>query len=76
MAIFSFRLRISSMPRLEAASISTTSKELPSSMPRQEKHSPQGSPRALNFSSVARFSQFRSLAINRAVVVLPVPRGP
>ncbi len=38
-------------------------------MARQESHSPQGSPSTT-------FGQFIAFAMMRAVVVLPVPRGP
>ncbi len=61
--------RASSMPRLEAASSSTTSREAPASTARHEAQVPSGSP-----STGA--SQLRALARMRAVEVLPVPRGP
>jgi len=60
---------MSSIPRLLAASISTMSISEPSSAARQRSHVPQGSARG-------PVSQFRALAKTRAVVVLPVPRGP
>ena len=59
----------SSMERLEAASISTTSRQLPCSIARQTGSSREKS----GFGPPA---QFRALARMRAVVVLPVPRGP
>lgn len=59
----------SSIERLEAASISTTSRQLPCSMARQT-----GSSRAK--SARGPPAQLRALARMRAVVVLPVPRGP
>ena len=61
--------RTFSTPLLEAASISTTSRTLPSSMPRQAAHSPQGSP----FTGCR---QLTALASILAQVVLPVPRVP
>ena len=61
--------RTSSTPLLLAASISTTSRSLPRVMPSQEAHVPQG-------SGVGPFAQLSALAKIRAVVVLPVPRGP
>ena len=60
---------MSSTPLLEAASISTTSKMLPSSMPRQTGHWPQGSP-------FCGSRQLTALAKILAQVVLPVPRTP
>ena len=61
--------RMSSTPLLLAASSSMTSKLLPSCTAKHEPHSQHGSP---SFE----FSQLRTLARIRAVVVLPVPRGP
>ena len=66
---FSRRSRISSMPRLLAASISRTSTELPSRISRQAVHSLHGSP-----SRGAR--QLTARARMRAVDVFPVPRIP
>ena len=63
------RSRMASMPLLEAASSSWTSKERPSSMATHESQTPHGSP---SMTSV----QFRTLPRMRAVEVLPVPRGP
>ncbi len=63
---FSRRSRISSMPRLLAASISRTSTELPSRISRQAVHSLHGSP-----SRGAR--QLTARARMRAVDVLPGP---
>jgi hypothetical protein len=65
--------RASSTPRLEAASISTTSSEaLPLQIRVQAPQLPHGSPS----SRVLRFSQLSAMASTRAGVVLPVPRGP
>ena len=60
---------MSSIPRLEAASISITSSDLPAAIVRQFSHSPHGSPET-------PAPQLRALARIRAVVVLPLPRGP
>jgi hypothetical protein len=60
---------MSSIPRFDAASISITSSERPPAIVRQLSHSPHGSP------EIPR-SQFSALARMRAVVVLPLPRGP
>ena len=68
-SIFSFNSRISSIPRLEAASISIKSKNFPASNAKHISHSPQGSP----FFNLVQLSAFAKI---RAVVVLPVPRGP
>src|ERR1044071_1181753 len=57
------------MPRLLAPSISRTFIELPATISLQLLHSSQG-------VTVGPFSQFNALAKMRAVVVLPVPRGP
>ncbi len=62
-------VRISSMPRLDAASISMTSTPSPRAMLTQAGHSPHGSP-------ATALGQLRALASTRAVVVFPVPRGP
>ena len=61
--------RTSSIPRLEAASISTTVGEIPSRISRHETHSPHG-------VGVGPRSQLRARASRRAALVLPVPRGP
>ena len=66
---------MSSMPRLEAASISITSRETPSAMPTQWRQTPQGA--VVGWSSAPSGpTQLRALARMRAVLVLPVPRGP
>jgi hypothetical protein len=57
------------MRRLEAASSSVTSSEVPASMDWQEAQVPSGSPSSGD-------SQLRALARMRAVDVFPVPRGP
>ena len=62
--------RTSSTLLCEAASSSMTSKELPSVMATQDGQRLQGSP------SAPMSGQLRTLAMMRAVVVLPVPRGP
>ena len=62
--------RTSSTLLCEAASSSMTSNEVPSVMATQDAHRLQGSP------SAPRSEQFSTLAMIRAVVVLPVPRGP
>ena len=67
---FSRSVRISSTPLLLAASISSTSTGAPETKSRQEGHLPQAS------GSVVRAVQASALASNRAVVVLPTPRGP
>ena len=54
---------------LEAPSISKTSTALPPVISRQEVQSLQG-------TGEGPFSQFMALARIRAMVVLPVPRGP
>ena len=64
------RSRISSTPLFDAASTSMTSSDVPSAIATQLSHSPHGSP------SAPRLVQFSALARMRAVVVLPVPRGP
>ena len=61
--------RISSIPRLEAASISITSSALPATMRRQASQSPHG-------AAVGPWSQLRAMARTSAVLVFPVPRGP
>ena len=66
---FSRRSRISSMPRLLAASISITSNDTPPPMARQ-------AAQTLHGVAVGPRSQFRALARIRAVVVFPVPRCP
>ena len=60
---------MSSTERLEAASISITSSELPAAIVRQDSHSPQG-------VSVGPLTQFRERARIFATEVLPVPREP
>ena len=68
-AILSRSSRTSSMPRLLAASISIRSSAAPALIASQGRQALQGSP--------SRSSpQFTALARMRAVVVLPVPRGP
>jgi hypothetical protein len=67
--IFSLKSLISSIPRLEAASISITSTESPSLMFLQLSQLLQG-------SEPLRPAQFNALASTLAVVVLPVPRVP
>ena len=57
------------MPRLEAASISSTSSELPAAISRQESQ-------LLSGSAVGPFAQLSALARMRAVVVFPTPRTP
>ena len=65
------RSRASSTPRLDAASISTTSRAVcPPQIRVQDSHSPQGSP------SSVRSGQLRAIANTRASVVFPTPRGP
>ena len=68
---FSRRSRISSIPRLLAASTSIRSMKLPLSMARQLSHAPHGSP-----TDGGRMVQLSDFASTRAVLVLPVPRGP
>ena len=65
----SLMLRISSMPRLLAASISMRSMARPASMFWQRAQALSGSPSW-------GLRQLRVRARTRAVVVLPVPRGP
>jgi len=60
---------MSSIPRWEAASISTTSSEVPSAIARQAWQ-------VLSGVGVGPCSQFSALARIRASDVLPVPRGP
>ena len=62
--------RMSSTLLWEAASSSSTSMDEEPATAVQEGHVPHGSPAA------SRCGQFRDLASNLAVVVLPVPRGP
>src|SRR4029079_7797724 len=65
------RSRASSTPRLDAASISTTSRlDEPVQMRWHEMQFPQGSP------SSRLFSQLSAMARTRASVVFPTPRGP
>ena len=66
---FSRSSRISSMPRLEAPSISRTSSEEPLVISRQLEHSLQG-------VAVGPFSQLSDLARILATEVFPTPRGP
>ena len=61
--------RTLSTPLLLAASSSTTSVTLPSSMPRQKRQALQGLP-------FTGWTQFTALARMRAQVVFPVPRVP
>src|SRR5918999_2112175 len=61
--------RVSSTFECEAASISMTSIDEPSAMATHEAHTPHG-------FGVGPFSQLSALARMRAVLVLPVPRGP
>ena len=60
---------MSSTPRLDAPSISITSKDMLFRISRQLSHSPQG-------LGVGPVSQLRAFARIRAMVVFPVPRGP
>ncbi len=62
--------RTSSTLLWEAASSSMTSRDVPAAIATQDEQVESGSP------STPRFSQFSALAMMRAVVVLPVPRGP
>ena len=65
------RSRASSTPRLDAASISTTSREVfPAQIRSHESQVPHGSP------SSPRFGQLSAIASTRASVVFPTPRGP
>src|SRR5258708_322287 len=66
---FSRKSRILSIPRLEAASISITLNELPAVISRHCWQVLHGSP----FTGLL---QLMVLANRRAVLVLPVPRGP
>ncbi len=68
-ATLSLSSRTSSMPRLEAASISMTSRAVPSPMRRQLSQ-------MLHGLGVGPCSQLSALARMRAMEVLPVPRGP
>src|SRR5512145_2990831 len=60
---------MSSIPRCEAASISTTSSEVPFAIATQAWH-------VLSGVAVGPLSQLRALARMRAIEVLPVPLGP
>ena len=60
---------MSSMPRCEAASISTTSSEVPAAIARQAWQVPSG-------SGVGPCTQLSAFARIRASEVFPVPRGP
>src|SRR6266508_607370 len=60
---------MSSMPVLDAASISMTSMGAPETKSRQEGQAPHA-------SAPMRAEQHRALARSRAVVVFPTPRGP
>ncbi len=64
------------MLRLEAASISTTSSETPSAMLTQWRHTPQGVAVGPLTGASGVPTQLSALARMRAVLVLPVPRGP
>ena len=68
--VLSLRSLISSIPRLEAASISIISIELPFTISLQLSHSSQG------IELGPLFKQFIPFAISLAIVVLPTPRGP
>ena len=72
----SLRERISSMPRLDAASISITSMPRPAEISSQGPHLLQGSPFLAKVASSWRVWQLATLAKSRAIVVLPLPRGP
>ncbi len=61
---------MSSIPLLDAASISIRSGKFPLSIERQFSHSPQGSP------SLLKLRQLSALVSSLATVVLPVPLGP
>ena len=63
------------MPRLLAPSSSTRSSALPSPNDLHDAQALHGSP-GLFLASAAFFSQLIAFASKRAVVVLPVPRGP
>ncbi len=75
-AILSRRSRMSSMPLLEAASISMTSRDVPAAMATQWRHRPQGVAVGWALGEASVPMQFSALARMRAVLVLPVPRGP
>ena len=60
---------MSSIPRWDAASISTTSSDVPAAIVRQELHSPHG-------DVVGPLTQLSAFATIRAMDVFPVPRGP
>ena len=62
---------MSSIPRCEAASISTTSSELPFAIARQTGHVLSGVGDGPGVPA-----QFSAFARIRAIEVLPVPRGP
>jgi hypothetical protein len=66
----SVRSRMLSTLLFDAASSSNRSRNRSSAMAPQFSQTPHGSP------SAPRFRQFSALARMRAVVVLPVPRGP
>jgi len=66
---FSRMSRMSSIPRWEAASISTTSIDEPLVIATQ-------APQVLSGVGVGPCSQFSALARIRAIEVFPVPRGP
>src|ERR1700691_5719631 len=57
------------MPRLEAASISSTSSDVPEEISRQESQ-------VLSGLAVGPLAQFNALARMRAVVAFPTPRTP
>src|SRR3990172_5381514 len=57
------------MPRLEAPSISITSRSVPAALSRQTSHAPHA-------SDPFRSGQRRARARSRAVVVFPLPRPP
>ena len=60
---------MSSIPRCDAASISTTSSDVPAAIATHEWHVPSG-------DTVGPCAQLIDLARMRASDVLPVPRGP
>src|SRR6204780_4956116 len=57
------------MPRFDAASISSTSSDVPAEISRHESQLPSG-------SAVGPFTQFKAFARIRALVVFPTPRTP
>src|SRR3990170_8350737 len=65
------RSRILSTPVFDAPSISSTSIDAPAVTSRHESHAPHGVG-----VGAGKAMQFSALAMIRAVVVLPTPRGP